>query len=128
MGAIGVLLPHHSPRYIVIISDVQPQSGGVNVPVAPDQKRAEHRLRQQIQDPVEDGLGVGSDDVSTLRKTPCDRVEEPEEDGPDTTHRVGPRDVGADGGGVFARGPGYSPGNPQEGDTAEGEKAPLGKC
>ena len=93
--------------------------------MSPKEESTEDRLRKDIQNTIEHSLRIWRDDVSTLRKSPCDWVQEPEEDSPDTADEVSLADVGADGRSVFARGPGYCPGDPQEGDAAEGVVAPL---
>lgn len=93
--------------------------------MAPQEECTEDRLRQNVQDTVEDGLGIWGDDVSALGNSPCDWVEEPEEDGPDTTDEVCFTDVLAESAGVLARGPGDGPSDPEESDASKGEVAPL---
>ena len=93
--------------------------------MTPQQESTKDWLGHEIQDTVKDGFRVGSNNITALRKSPCDGVEEPKEDGPDAANEISPRDVRADGCSVLARGPGNGPSNPEEGNAAEGEVAPL---
>ena len=93
--------------------------------MSPEEERTKHRLRHDIQNTIEHGLRIRRNDVSTLRKSPRDWVQKPEEDGPDTADEVRTVDVRANHGGVLARGPGYRPGDPKESNAAEGVVAPL---
>lgn len=110
---------------LIVIADEETQTGGVNIAVAPQEERAEDGLGHDVEDAVEDGFGVGRDDVAALGEAPGDGVEEPEEDGPDAADEVDAGDVGAERGGVLAGGPGHGPGDPEEGEAAEDEVAPL---
>ena len=74
---------------LVVIADMEAKASRIDVAVAPEEKSTEHRLGQYVKNTVENSLGVGRDDVSTLGKSPCDGIEKPEEDGPDTTDEVG---------------------------------------
>ena len=65
----------------------------VDVTMSKKEQRAKDWLGEQVQDTVENGLAVRSDNVATFRKTPCNRVEEPEEDGEDSTHQVDPTNI-----------------------------------
>ncbi len=112
-------------RKLIIITDMNSQSSRVDVAMTPEEKGTEHRLGQDIKDTVEDGLGIGGDDVAAFAETPGDRVEEPEEDGPAAADEVDARDVGTDVGGMLASYPGYLPGDEDECYHAEGEEAPL---
>ena len=47
--------------------------------MAPQKQSAEHWLRKQVQDSVEDRLRVWWDYIATLADTPGDWVEDPEE-------------------------------------------------
>ena len=101
------------------------KTGWLNIPVAPEEESAEYRLSHDIQNTIEDSFRVRRDNVTALRKSPGDGVQEPKEDGPDTANQVYFGDVWAKGSGVLARGPGDGPGDPEEGNAAEGEIAPL---
>ena len=93
--------------------------------MAPEEEGAEDGFGEDVEDAVEDGFGVGRDDVAALGNPPCDRVQKPEEDGPGAAEEVGAADVRAQHGGLFARGPGDSPCDPEEGDAAEDKISPL---
>ena len=93
--------------------------------MAPEEESTEDRLGHDIEDTVEDGLRVRGNDIATLRQTPGDGVEEPEEDGPRTADKIGLADVGTERVGVFASSPGHGPGNPEESYAAKDEVAPL---
>lgn len=54
-----------------------------------EEKKSETGLGEDVEDTVEDSLRVGVNDVSTLRQTPGNRVEEPEEDGQNTALEEG---------------------------------------
>ena len=93
--------------------------------MAPDEKSTENRLRHQIQDAVEDSLRVWRDDVATLTETPCDRVQAPEGESPNTTDEEGAVHIGAESLGVLTCDPTYIVGDEEEGDAAEDEVRPL---
>jgi hypothetical protein len=82
-------------RIAFIVIDVEAQSSQINVPVSPDEERTKHRLGQEIQDTVEHGLGVGSNEVTTFADTPCNGVEDPEERGQGATHHESALDIAA---------------------------------
>ena len=65
----------------LVVHDVHANVGRVDVTVAPDEESTEAGLGDEVKDGVEDGLGVGRDDVATLAKTPGDGVQDPEEGG-----------------------------------------------
>lgn len=71
------------------------KSGRIDVAMTPEKEGAEHGLRQDIEDAVKNCFGVGGDDVSTFGKTPGDRVQEPEENGPGASDKIGAADVSA---------------------------------
>lgn len=52
----AVLLAVDSDILLVIVVDVQAETGGVDATVAPDEQRTEHRLREQIKDTIENSL------------------------------------------------------------------------
>lgn len=67
--------------------------------MAPEQEASEADLGQDIQDTVEDGLGVGVDDVAALAEAPGDGVQEPQQQQPDAARPerllgVAPQHVG----------------------------------
>ena len=73
---------------IIVIANMQTESGRIDVAVAPEQQSAKDGLGHDIKNAVKDGFRVWSDDVSALAQTPSDRIEEPQEDGPDTADGV----------------------------------------
>ena len=75
---------------LIVITDVKTETSRVNVAMTPKQKGAEDWLSEEVENAVEDSLGVRRDDVATFADTPRDRVEEPEEDGEDTADQVDP--------------------------------------
>lgn len=101
------------------------KTGWLNIPVTPQEESTEYRLSHDIQNTIEDSFRIRRNNVTALRKPPGDRVQEPEEDSPDTANQVYFGDIWANGGSVLARGPGDSPGDPEEGNAAEGEVTPL---
>lgn len=95
---------------------------------------------------VEDSLAVGGDDVAALGQTwsssqllfffewterggdgltPCDWVQAPQEDGPDTADDIGAVDVSTERLGVGTTLEDHRVGDEQERDAAEGEETPL---
>ncbi len=62
---------------IVVVADVETESGRFNAAVAPNKESTEDWLREDVENTVEDSLGVGSDNVTTLAKTPSNRIEKP---------------------------------------------------
>lgn len=87
------------------LTKVEPDIGGRNGTVLPEQDGAEDGLGEDVEDAVEDGLGIRMDDVPALAQTPRNGVQEPDE------HQVhaagvvgGPRDA-AEAHGVPARVP-----------------------
>lgn len=93
--------------------------------MTPKKESTKDGLCKNIQNTVEDGLGVRCDDVAALRKAPGDGIQEPEEDGPDADNQVSSGNIGAKCNCVFAGGPGNGPCNPKECNKAEGEISPL---
>lgn len=93
-GSIGGLLSTGNSTSgawrIIVITNVEAQPGRVDVAVTPEEEGAKDGFGHDIQDPIEHGFRVRSDDVSTLTKTPGDGVEEPQEDGPYTANEVRP--------------------------------------
>lgn len=89
-GLLGALSSTSGDWRIIVVTNVEAQPGRVDVAVTPEEEGAKDGLGQDIQDPVEDGFRVRSDDISTLTETPGDRVEEPQEDGPYTADEIRP--------------------------------------
>lgn len=74
----------------VVIPDVETESCGVNVAMAPEQQGPKDGLGEEIQDAVEDGLGIGRDDVATLADPPRDGIQEPQEGGEAAADEIDP--------------------------------------
>lgn len=110
---------------IIVIANMQTEPGRVDVAVAPEQHSAEDGLCHDIKNAIKDGFRVWSDDVAALAQTPSDRIEEPQEDGPDTADGVRAGYLVTKRDGVLSSGPGDGPGNPEEGHRAEDEVSPL---
>jgi hypothetical protein len=79
----------------VVVLDGETKTRRVNALVAEEQERAEARLGQEVKHTVEDGFGVGRDDVATLAETPRNRVQDPQESSQAATHDEGTLDIGA---------------------------------
>ena len=80
--------------------------------MSPKKESTEHGLGQNIEDTIEDSLGIWSNDITALRYTPGDWVEKPEENSPDATYQVRTADIGTQDIGVLACCPGDCPGHP----------------
>ena len=110
---------------LVVVVDVKTETGRVNATVTPDKESTEDRLSDQVEDTVEDSLGIGRDDVATLTNTPGDRVEDPEKSGERAAHGEAAADIFAEDIGVTATLPHEDPDNVEESNTAEDEVTPL---
>ena len=66
------------------ISDVEAKAPNVNVAMSPQEESTKNRLGENVEDTVEDSLGVRGDDIASLTDTPGDGVEEPQANGPAT--------------------------------------------
>ena len=110
---------------LVIIPDMETEPCRIDIAVTPEQQGAEDRLGEEIQDAVKDGLGVRRDDVAALADAPCDRVQEPQEDGEAAADEVDTVDVGSEGGCVLACSYGEGPSDDRERRAAEDEVGPL---
>jgi hypothetical protein len=60
------LLVEHS--IVVVVSDLEAEASGVNVPVAPEEKGTEDGLGEEVKDTIEYGFTVRGDDVSVCRE------------------------------------------------------------
>lgn len=98
---------------VVVVSDLEAQTRGVDVAVAPEEQGAEDGFGEEIQDAVEDGFAVGGNDVAgklvlvkliegrggkdvpALGKTPGNRVQDPQEGCETAAHEKGALDVAA---------------------------------
>lgn len=130
IGAVVVLLTVVSTAsatidFVVVVTDVKAKASRVDVAVAPEEESTEDWLGENVEDTVEHSLRIGGDDVSTLRQSPGDRVEEPEEHGPYTANEIGPRDITAKRRSVLAGSPGDGPCDKQDRYHSENEVSPL---
>jgi len=73
----------------LVVPDVDTEDRRVDVAVADEEEGAEDWLGQDIENTIKDSLRVWRDDVSTLTESPCNGVQEPEEDGPGTAKSIG---------------------------------------
>ena len=93
--------------------------------MAPEQESTKDWLGQDVQDTVKRSLRVGRDDIATFRKSPGNRVEEPEEGSPTADDNVGFRDIGPNRRRVLTARPDESPRNPKESEASEDVVSPL---
>jgi hypothetical protein len=112
-------------RVTIVILDSQTETSGVDVPVSPDKERTEARLGQEVEDTVEDCLGVRRDDVSTLTDTPCNRVQDPQESGERSAVEESLLNITSIRARVSAGFPNQLVDNVDECKTAESEVSPL---
>lgn len=110
---------------ISVVTNVKTQNGGVDIAMAPEEERTEDRLGESVEDTVEDGFGVRSDDVSSLGQSPGDWVQEPQEDGPATADHVCAANVSVDVARVNAANPEEVVGDEEEGKHGKNEVSPL---
>jgi hypothetical protein len=110
---------------LVVVVDVQAESGGVDVAVTPDEQTAKNRLGQDIENAVKNGLRVGRNVVATLAQAPGNGVESPQESGQGAAHEESLANILAHGVGVLASFPGEHVDDVGERKAAEGEVAPL---
>lgn len=82
-------------RGFIDIANAQAHARRVDVPVTGDEHNAEDRLGAEVQRAVEGGLRVRGNDIAAFAETPADRIEEPEEQGPDPAEQIDAMDIGA---------------------------------
>lgn len=110
---------------LVVVVNVKAKSGRVDVAVAPDEESAEDGLGENVEDTIKDSLGVGRDVVTTLAKTPSNRVKSPQDSGQRAAGQEGPADIFAHGVGVLAGLPSEDVDDVSQCDTSEYEVTPL---
>jgi hypothetical protein len=93
--------------------------------VAPEKQATEYWLSQDVKDTIESSLRIGMNDVSALKKTPSDGVQEPQEIGPDSARQEGAVNFGAENKGVLAGDPDDIPCNTEKSEHTESEISPL---
>lgn len=108
-----------------VVVDVQTKVSRVDVAVAPDEKSAEDRFGENVENTVEDSLRVGRDEVGTLTNRPGNRVENPQKGSQRSADEERPAHVRAHGVGVSASLPDEDVNDPEKGGATESEVAPL---
>ncbi len=101
------------------------QTSGIDLTMEPQQESAEDELGEDVQNPIEDRLGIGCDDIATFRESPADWIQEPQEDQVRTKGAVGFGDIWAESGRVLASGHQNDIGDPKQASKSKGEVAPL---
>lgn len=74
-------------RVLIIVTDAEAETRWVNVAVTEDEQSTEDRLGEEVENAIEDGLRIGSNDVTSFRNTPGNGVDNPENGGEGTTHQ-----------------------------------------
>jgi hypothetical protein len=110
---------------ILIVTNVKTESSGIDVAVTENKHGTKDWLGENVQDTIEDSLGVWGNKVATLGHSPGNWVDEPKEDGPDTAHEEGLRDVRAENIGVLASDNNNVVCNTEESDGSKDEVTPL---
>lgn len=126
--AVGELLRVLALRTLNRVPDSQAKLGRGDVLVAKDKHKAKDRLSDDIENTVEDGLGVRVNDVATLGHTPGDGVEEPDKKGHESAHVEDTANIWAQSLGVRAGDQSQDVDNVEEGEHAEGPVTPLVGC
>ena len=121
MGVVAVGTTVH----IIGVVDMETKSAGVDVAVAKEKHGAEDWLGDQVEDTIEDSLGVGVDKVATLRNAPSNGVKEPNPNGQDTAGHEGLVDIVAECVRVLAADACQHIDDVKEGGITEGEISPL---
>ena len=80
-------------RIAIVVLDSETETRGVNLQVAVDEESAEDRLGEEIENRVENGFGVGRDDIATFAETPGNGVENPKECSQTAAHEEDTADV-----------------------------------
>ena len=82
-GDVDLLAGGRVEGRVTVLLDAETETARVDVPVGIEQGDGEDRFREDIEDAVEDGLAVGSDDIATFGDPPANRVAEPDDEGDD---------------------------------------------
>ena len=109
----------------LVVHDVHANVGRVDVAVAPDEESTEAGLGDEVKDGVEDGLGVGRDDVATLAETPGNGVQDPQESSQRTAVQEALGDLRAVASGVAAGLPDKLVDNVEKRNAANDKVRPL---
>ncbi len=92
MSRLLIMMPRCN---LISIVNRESQSGRIDIPVSHDQRDTEDRLRQEVENAVEDSFTVGRDEIGALGDSPRDGIDRPDEQRQDTAEHVGPIDVRA---------------------------------
>lgn len=109
----------------LVIHDGHANVGRVDVAVAPDEESTEAGLGDEVKDGVEDGLGIGRNDVATLAETPGNWVQDPQECSQGTTVQEALGDLRAVASGVAAGLPDKLVDNVEKRNAANDKVRPL---
>lgn len=60
-----------------IVTDSQTETGWVDVAMAEQEDESKDWLGEEVQNSIEVGLAIRADNVASLSKTPCNRVQSP---------------------------------------------------
>lgn len=78
MGAVRMLLASNTRDrgwVVTIVAHAKTEASRIDVAMTPEEQGAEDGLSQEIEDAVEDGLRVWSDDIASFADSPCDWIE-----------------------------------------------------
>lgn len=64
-------------RITLVVLDGQAKTSRVNALVSPDEESTEDGLSEEVEYAIEDSLGIGGNEISTLADTPGNWVEDP---------------------------------------------------
>lgn len=64
--ALFVVMSVADGHLVLVVADHETQASGVDVAMAPEEESTEDGLGHDVENTVEDGLGVGRDNVATL--------------------------------------------------------------
>jgi hypothetical protein len=87
---------------LIVVTDAETETSWSDVAVPKDKKSTENRLREHVENAIEDGLGVRGYDIATFTKSPCDWVQDPEECRQRSAHEECAANIGSKRIGVFA--------------------------
>lgn len=123
----GTLRVHNALLISVLtgLVHVKTEHCRVNLVMAKDEQEAKDGLCKDVQNTIEDGLGIGVDNVAALAQAPGDRVQEPQEQGQHTAVHEGALDRTSQGGGMATSVNSKLVSDEEQGRRAKGEVSPL---
>lgn len=110
---------------IFVVADVDSKLSRVDAAVSPEEQRTEDWFGKNVENAIENGFGIGGNDVATLRETPSNWVNEPEEDGPEAANLVSFLDTSAQGGSMLFPDPDDVISDEEQSDSCKDEVTPL---